>query len=88
MNRFPALPLGFKIRDCSYSTYGNQALQSFDERHKKQFHKSRHAVAAQRLLANIGVPTYQPTIAKKPTVNNKYKSGEHPRKGNTGFWSQ
>ena len=53
-------PPGFKICDCTYSTYGKQALHSYAERHQKQSHKSRYALAARQLLANIGVPTYHP----------------------------
>ena len=59
-NSFPTPPLGFKERDRSYSTYGDQAVHSYSERHKKQSHKSRYALAARKLLANVGVPTWQP----------------------------
>ena len=47
-NSFPTPPPGFKKRDNSYSTYGDQA------------HKSRYALATRKLLANMGVPTWQP----------------------------
>ena len=57
---FHAPPPGFKICNRTYSTYGKQALHSYAERHQKQSHKSRYALAARQLLANIGVPTYHP----------------------------
>ena len=59
-NSPPAPSPGFKMRDRTYNTYGNQALHSFAEKHKKQSHKSRYALAARKLLANVGVPTWQP----------------------------
>ena len=54
-NSYPDPPPGFRKQDRSSNTYSDQAVLRFSERYKTP-QKSRYALAARKILANVRTP--------------------------------